>query len=37
MTPSDKDWVEFIYLEGILMESDIEAIDKVREYTKKST
>lgn len=32
MTPSDKDWVDFIYLEGILMESDIEAIDKVREY-----
>lgn len=32
MTPSDKEWIDFIYLEGLLMESDIEAIDKVRQY-----
>lgn len=30
MTPSDEDWAEFVYLEGLLMESDIEAINKVR-------
>ena len=25
---TDKEWVEFVYLEGILMESDIEAINR---------
>ena len=28
ITPADKEWVEFVYLEGILMESDIEAINR---------
>lgn len=28
MTPGDKDWIEFVYLEGILMESDIESIKR---------
>lgn len=32
ITPIDEDWVEFVYLEGLLMESDIEAI---KEYINK--
>ncbi len=31
ITPVDKEWVDFVYLEGSLMEADIEAIKRVKQ------
>ena len=37
MTPVDKDWIEFVYIEGILMESDVQAIKNVKERISKDS